>query len=106
MLSVAPVTGDPARLSTGSDSPVSIDSSTADAPERTTPSTGTLSPGRTRKTSPRRTVLDGDEPLDAVGIVGVEQANLLGAEPRELAQRLAGAGPARWPPRGARAGGT
>ena len=45
----------PTSFSTGSDSPVSIDSSTAEAPAITIPSTGTLSPGRTRNTSPRRT---------------------------------------------------
>ena len=42
---VAPYTADPAVLSTGIDSPVSIDSSTADAPAITSPSTGNRSPG-------------------------------------------------------------
>ena len=42
-------------LSTGRLSPVSADSFTALAPESTTPSTGMLSPGRTRKMSPRTT---------------------------------------------------
>ena len=52
VFSVAPMTLSPARLVTGSGSPVSIDSSTALAPSTTTPSTGTFSPGRTRSTSP------------------------------------------------------
>ncbi len=51
-LSVAALTGEFASLSTGMLSPESADSSTADAPSRTTPSTGTLSPGFTIKTSP------------------------------------------------------
>ena len=42
-------------LSTGRLSPVSADSFTALVPERTMPSTGMLSPGRTRKMSPRTT---------------------------------------------------
>jgi hypothetical protein len=49
---VAPITRSPACFSTGIDSPVTIDSSTALLPSNTTPSTGTFSPGRTRKTSP------------------------------------------------------
>ncbi len=42
-----------AAWSTGFDSPVSIDSSTPDSPSTTRPSTGTVSPGRTRTRSPR-----------------------------------------------------
>ena len=49
---VAPITGSPARFSTGIGSPVTIDSSTALVPSSTTPSTGTFSPGRTRSRSP------------------------------------------------------
>ncbi len=52
VLSVAPISLSPARLVTGSGSPVSIDSSTALLPSITTPSTGTFSPGRTRSASP------------------------------------------------------
>ena len=55
VLSVAPMTVSPGALSTGIGSPVSIDSSTADRPSTTTPSTGTLAPGRTRRRSPGRT---------------------------------------------------
>ena len=47
--SVPPVTRSPAVFSTGTGSPVSIDSSTALRPSTTVPSTGILSPGRTRK---------------------------------------------------------
>ena len=53
---VAALTVLPSALSTGIDSPVSADSSTAEAPETTTPSTGTLSPGRTTKISPTATL--------------------------------------------------
>jgi hypothetical protein len=49
------MTRSPARLSTGADSPVSIDSSTEDEPSTTVPSTGTFSPGRTRTRSPTAT---------------------------------------------------
>ena len=52
VLSVAPATLLPDCLSTGSDSPVSIDSSTALAPSTTSPSTGTFSPGRILTRSP------------------------------------------------------
>ena len=50
--SVPPVTSSPADLSTGIDSPVSIDSSTAEAPASTSPSAAMVSPGRTSTTSP------------------------------------------------------
>ncbi len=55
LFSVAPITGSPGRFSTGMLSPVSMDSSTAEAPSRTTPSTGIFSPGRTTTRSPIRT---------------------------------------------------
>ena len=51
-LTVPPVTRLPGVFSTGIGSPVTIDSSTALVPSRTTPSTGTRSPGRTRRRSP------------------------------------------------------
>ncbi|CFE47818.1 Uncharacterised protein [Mycobacterium tuberculosis] len=51
-LTVAPATRSPAVFSTGTDSPVSIDSSTAARPSVTSPSTGIFSPGRTRTRSP------------------------------------------------------
>ena len=56
---VAAETMSPASLSTGMLSPVRADSFTALIPSRTTPSTGTLSPGLTRKISPLRTVSTG-----------------------------------------------
>ena len=52
VLSVAPISLSPGPLLTGSGSPVSMDSSTALWPSITTPSTGTFSPGRTRRASP------------------------------------------------------
>ncbi len=58
-LIVPPNTRLPIAFSTGSGSPVSIDSSTALAPSDTSPSTGTLSPGRTATTSPGRTAAIG-----------------------------------------------
>ena len=51
-LTVPPITLSPGVFSTGMDSPVTIDSSTAPRPSSTAPSTGTPSPGRTRKRSP------------------------------------------------------
>ncbi len=48
-------TSSPGIFSTGTDSPVTADWSTADAPRRTRPSTAILSPGRTITTSPGTT---------------------------------------------------
>ena len=58
-LTVAPITRSPGAFSTGMDSPVSIDSSTAPLPLVTSPSTGKRSPGRTSTTSPARTAAIG-----------------------------------------------
>jgi hypothetical protein len=52
LLIVAPTTVSPTRFATGIDSPVSIDSSTADSPSMTSPSTGILLPGRSTTISP------------------------------------------------------
>ncbi|OIQ71295.1 hypothetical protein GALL_470900 [mine drainage metagenome] len=52
---VAPITASPGFFPTGIDSPVSIDSSTCEAPSSTSPSTGILSPGRMSTTSPGST---------------------------------------------------
>ena len=49
---VPPMTVSPTALVTGIDSPVTMDSSTALRPSTTAPSTGTVSPGRTRRRSP------------------------------------------------------
>ncbi len=54
-LMVAPYTLSPAALSTGIDSPVSMDSSKADAPSTMAPSVGTLAPGRMTMRSPGTT---------------------------------------------------
>ena len=59
LLMVAAEMLSPAFLSTGIDSPVRADSSTAEVPSRTRPSTGTFSPGRTRKISPTATCSTG-----------------------------------------------
>ena len=52
---VAALTRSPGFLSTGTDSPVKADSSTADSPSKISPSTGTDSPGFTINMSPART---------------------------------------------------
>ena len=59
VLSVPPVNASPGPFSSGRDSPVIMLSSTAEKPSVTTPSTGTLSPGRTRSLSPGRTASSG-----------------------------------------------
>ena len=51
-LTVAPTTVSPTPTSTGTDSPVSIEASTAEEPSSTTPSVATFSPGRTTNRSP------------------------------------------------------
>ena len=51
-LTVAPATASPGRTSTGTDSPVSIEASTADEPSVTSPSVAIFSPGRTTNRSP------------------------------------------------------
>jgi hypothetical protein len=56
---VAPISRAPVVFSTGMDSPVTMDSSSALTPSSTTPSTGTFSPGRTRSTSPGCTCSSG-----------------------------------------------
>ncbi len=56
---VAPTTLSPGFFSTGMGSPVSIDSSTLERPSSTSPSTGTFSPGRTRRRSPTCTCVSG-----------------------------------------------
>mmetsp|Transcript_16482 Transcript_16482/g.49214 ORF Transcript_16482/g.49214 Transcript_16482/m.49214 type:complete len:220 (-) Transcript_16482:662-1321(-) len=51
---VPPKTRSPLRFGTGSDSPVSMDSSAVVSPKVTTASAGTAAPGATLTTSPRR----------------------------------------------------
>ena len=72
---------------TGSDSPVSIDSSSGRA-STMTPSTGTFSPGRTRTRSPAWTSLEGDVHLAAVA----HDARGARLEPGEAAHRAGGLG--------------
>ncbi len=55
LLIVAPITRSPSPFSTGSDSPVAMDSSTEEWPPTTSPSVGIFSPGRTIMTSPTST---------------------------------------------------
>jgi len=59
VFSVAPITSSPIFLGTGIGSPVSIDSSTADAPSVTMPSTGIFSPDFTMTRSPGTTASTG-----------------------------------------------
>jgi hypothetical protein len=59
VLTVAPVTASPTPTSTGTDSPVSNEASTADDPATTTPSVATFSPGRTTNSSPTMSSLKG-----------------------------------------------
>ena len=65
-LMVPPLTRSPSVFSTGIGSPVSIDSSTVLRPSSTTPSTGILSPGRTRSRSPTATSSSADLLVRAV----------------------------------------
>ena len=51
-LTVAPATVSPSPTSTGTDSPVSMEASTAEVPETTVPSVAIFSPGRTTNSSP------------------------------------------------------
>ena len=82
---VAPMTSSPGPLSTGIDSPVSIDWSRLEAPSVTMPSTGTFSPGRTRTRSPTWTCSIGRSSLH----VPTDDPRRPGLEPD---QRADGAG--------------
>ena len=78
----APNTASPGATSTGTGSPVSIDTSTADAPSTTVPSVAIFSPGRTTKRSPTRRLADRD-------LVAVLEARGLRAELEQRAERVA-----------------
>jgi len=82
-LTVPPVTLSPTDFSTGSGSPVIIDSSTLDRPSKTTPSTGTLSPGTTRNWST-------DLHLVERNFLIAARSNLSGCRRRKIQQRLDG----------------
>ena len=87
-LTVAPATSSPGCFSTGTDSPVSSDWSTAHVPSSTMPSVATFSPGRTTKRSPTASCSTGTRRSAAVG---VEDRDVLGAELEQRLQRGAGA---------------
>ena len=66
MLTVAPVTASPAVTSAGTGSPVSMEVSTAELPDSTTPSVAIFSPGRTTNRSPAAQLPGRDPVLAAV----------------------------------------
>ena len=78
VLRVAPITWSPARLKTGSGSPVIIDSSMALTPSITTPSVGTFSPGRILSKSPTCTCVSG---MSSSLPSGLMRRAVLGARP-------------------------
>ena len=86
-LTVAPVTSSPGPTSTGTDSPVSIETSTAEVPRSTTPSVATFSPGRTTNTSPTASrstgTRDSTEPSTPSGSSATSRA------PRSISARSA-----------------
>ena len=98
--SVPPITLAPASLVTGIDSPVTIDSSTALRPSTTAPSTGTFSPGRTRRRSP---TCDRVERHLLLAAVGADAPRGLRREIEQRADRAAGASRARAAPAPGRA---
>ncbi len=86
-LRVPPMTFAPAALVTGMDSPVTMDSSSDERPSSSMPSTGTFSPGRTRRRSPTR---DGVERDLLVAAVGAHPARGLRREVEQGADRARG----------------
>ena len=91
LLSVPPMTSSPTCFSTGIDSPVIIDSSTALAPAITSPSTGIFSPGRMTTRVFDQHLLDREVDLLAVA----HDSRGLGLKPDQLFDRLRRFGP--WP---------
>ncbi len=83
-LTVAPVTASPPLTSTGIDSPVSIEASTADAPSWTTPSVAIFSPGRTTNRSPGLSISAGRRVLGAVA----QHRDVLGAQFHQAAHAI------------------
>ena len=90
----------PVSLVTGINSPVTIDSSSDERPSSTTPSTGTLSPGRTRKRSP---TCDSIERHFFVAAVLPDAARGLRREIEQRADRAGGRARARAVPAPGRA---
>ena len=84
---VAPVTGSPARTSTGTDSPVSRLASIAETPSTTTPSVAIFSPGRTRNVVADREV---GRPGSARSAPSRSDRDGLRAELEQRAQRVTG----------------
>ena len=87
-LMVPPVTGSPAFFSTGTGSPVIIDSSTELDPSTTMPSTGIFSPGRTRSRSPAIDLLERHVRL---GSIARDATRGLGSKSEQGADRTSGA---------------
>ena len=88
-LTVAPTTGSPTPTSTGTDSPVSIEASTAESPSSTTPSVATFSPGRTTNRIPTASWSVGIRISTPWAVA--EDGDVLGAELEQRPQRGAGA---------------
>ena len=80
--------GAAATLRTGSGSPVNIDSSTWLAPSMTTPSTGTFSPGRTRRTIFNDDVLERNVTFLAAFVDAVRNLRRQAQERSDRARRL------------------
>ena len=87
-MTVAPTTSSPGCFSTGIDSPVRSDWSTAEEPSSTTPSVAIFSPGPHDEAIADRELGDRDAALAAVR---VEHGDVLGAELEQRPQRGAGA---------------
>ena len=89
-LIVPPITRSPTVLVTGINSPVTIDSSSAERPSATLPSTGTFSPGRMRRRSPT------DDPVERhflLAAAGQDSPRRLGREVEQGADRAGGLRP-------------
>ena len=88
-LIVAPATAAPSPTSTGTGSPVSIDWSTAEAPETTIPSVAIFSPGRTTKRSPTASSATGT----STSVPSAKDVHVLRAQLEQGADRLTRATP-------------
>ena len=86
---MAPATAAPSPTSTGTGSPVSIDWSTADAPETTIPSVAIFSPGRTTKRSPTTSSATGT----STSAPSAQDVHVLRAQLEQRADRLTRATP-------------
>src|ERR1035438_10335662 len=94
---VAPMTGLLGDFSDGIDSPVIIDSSMALRPSRSTPSTGTFSPGRTRRRSPGFTCSSGISfSVTSPPASATTRRAVFGLRSRRARKGGAGGGAGRW----------